>query len=172
MSCKILPRHTVFDSKDICNVWIHGWNTPRTRDKYPWPYVSWFSRGSFWVGQSDQGKQSWFGWCWLICLLFAYMLERGECNSLLCNSHKLHNHWGFCKTANEVVEVWKALIVNSSATITTDVYEQIGIPRLNFQAHTYLKFTLNSVTVMLFISFLHVRWRVWVRTNEPVFTKC
>lgn len=48
----------------------------------------------------------------------------------------------------------QALILNMGAGTTTELYEQIGIPRLNFQAYAYLK--LNAMTVMIFISFSHV----------------
>jgi len=105
--------------------------------------------------ESNQGKQRLFGWCWLVCLLFAYMLERGQSSPLLCNLRKLHNHQGFWKTVNEVAENWQsqALILNTSVAITTELYEQIGTPRLNFQAYAYLKLKLHTVTMMLFITF-------------------
>lgn len=49
----------------------------------------------------------------------------------------------------------QALILNTGAGTTTELYEQIGIPRLNFQAYAYLKLKLNAMTVMIFISFSH-----------------
>lgn len=95
------------------------------------------------------------GACWLICQSFAYMLERGQYDSLVCNSCKMHSHQGFWKTVIEVGVDWQlqALILNMGAGTTTELYEQIGIPRLNFQAYAYLK--LNAMTVMIFISFSH-----------------
>lgn len=121
---------------------------------------------------NDQGKQCFFGWCWVIFYCLQICWRKG--NAVLhCVMHaNCTVIKDFEKGRNEVAEdcQLQALILNTSAAITTELYEQTGIPRLNFQAYAYLK--LNTVTVMLFIVFLHVSWRIRVRTNEPVFTQC